>query len=118
MFMVRKKDKMGFFAKIFKQLPAIGKRFNTYSALTAALLGVILGVLLGNHSIIVIITAIVGIISAHSRLSLQGFSTPYLLPNAFFIIGLMITTEAVNGWILLIVYVIGMIVGRVVKLYF
>ncbi|MGM5480972.1 MAG: hypothetical protein ACQESE_01030 [Nanobdellota archaeon] len=102
---------MGF----FKRLPEAGKKLTEYSVLTGFLIGALLGLLVGKYDVIILLTAIAGIIVSHSKLSVQGFNTIYAITNLSFLLGMIIFTTAVKGLALMIVFGIGLLVGRFVK---
>ncbi|MFW6378509.1 MAG: hypothetical protein ACOCZV_00640 [Nanoarchaeota archaeon] len=106
---------MGFLNNIWSHLPAISKVFNTYSAITCFLIGILLGALVGRFSMIVIIMAIAGIISSHSKLSIHGFNTAYIIPNLTFLVGVILTTTKATPFLLAFVYITGLILGKVTK---
>ncbi len=106
---------MGFLKNIWSHLPAINKIFNTYSAIVCFLIGILLGALVRGFSMIVIIMAIAGIISSHSKLSIHGFNTAYIVPNLAFLVGVIITTTKATPFLITFVYITGMILGKVTK---
>ncbi|MFP4118876.1 MAG: hypothetical protein ACLFTH_02365 [Candidatus Woesearchaeota archaeon] len=100
---------------VFKKLPAVGKKVTEYSAVTGFILGALLGLLAGGYGIIFFLTAAVGLLVSHSKLSIHGFNTVYTITNLAFLLGVILFTRVASGLTIIIVYGLALLLGRFVK---
>ncbi|MGM5479969.1 MAG: hypothetical protein ACQESC_00750 [Nanobdellota archaeon] len=96
-------------------IPDMSKQLVGYGIIFGFIMGLLIGILLGNQGVVVLVTAVVGIIIAQSKFSIGYYNTLTILTIISFLLGIILFTTAVSGFIITIVFALGLFIGKTVK---